>query len=200
MSRGDIVVVEADLECPGHQRAIVELTAAYARDAMGNDGSLPDAVLDALIPGLRAHPTTLVLLASIDADIVGIATCFRGFSTFVALPILNLHDVFVLERHRGRGIGRALVLAAEAAAVKRGCAKMTLEVQEHNRRARRLYESVGFSQAVYNPANGGALFYAKALGSGPGPPGAPHARRPCGGAVRVIHSSWRSFAMPTGSR
>ena len=173
MSTEGIVVVEADLDRPGHQRAIVELTAAYARDVMGNDGPLPDAVLDALIPGLRAHPTTLVLLASIDADIAGIATCFRGFSTFAARPILNLHDVFVLERHRGRGIGRALVLAAEAAAARRGCAKVTLEVQEHNRRARRLYESVGFSQVVYNPANGGALFYAKAIGPGTGPSRSP---------------------------
>ena len=173
MSSAGIVVVEADLECPGHRRAIVELTAAYARDAMGNDGPLPGAVLDALIPGLRAHPTTLVLLAFVGADIVGIATCFRGFSTFAARPILNLHDVFVLERHRGRGIGRALVLSAEAAAVRLGCAKLTLEVQEHNRRARRLYESVGFSQAVYNPVNGGALFYAKALASGSDPSRSP---------------------------
>ena len=176
MSTEGFVVVEADLESPHHRRAIVELTAAYARDAMGNDGPLPDDVLDALIPGLRAHPTTVVLLACIDADVVGIATCFGGFSTFAARPILNLHDVFVLERHRGRGIDRALVRAVEAAAVRRGCAKMTLEVQERNHPARHLYESVGFSQAVYNPVNGGALFYAKTLAT-PGTDGTRGPRR-----------------------
>lgn len=171
MSTDTIVVVEADLHRPDHRRAIEELTAAYARDPMGTNAPLPDAVLRALVPGLIEHPTTLILLAYAGRGVVGIATCFRGFSTFAARPVLNIHDLCVLEGHRGRGIGRALMQAAEHAAAARGCAKVTLEVQEHNHRARHLYESVGFSQAVSNPDNGGALFYVKAIG-GPGGDGA----------------------------
>ena len=56
--------------------------------------------------------------------------------------------------------------AVEQAAVERACAKVTLEVLEHNRPARSLYESLGFTPAVYRPENGLALFYAKSLSGG----------------------------------
>ncbi|HEY3494701.1 MAG TPA: GNAT family N-acetyltransferase [Polyangiaceae bacterium] len=157
------VIVEARLDQREHQEAIVSLTAAYAEDVMGNGHPLPRDVLERLVPGLRAHPTTLVLLAYLEETPVGIATCFLGFSTFAARPIVNVHDLAVIRELRGRGIGRALLRAVDTAARARGCAKVTLEVLEHNRNARGLYESQGFAQAAYSPSGGGALFYSKSL-------------------------------------
>jgi len=157
------VIVEADLDRPEHQQAIVAMTAAYALDAMGNGGPLSPDVLERLVSGLRSHPTTLIFLAYVGDDAVGIATCFLGFSTFAARPLVNVHDLSVLPEFRGQGIGRALLGAVEAAARERGCVKITLEVQENNRRARRLYESAGLAQVVYGAPAGGALFYAKVL-------------------------------------
>jgi ribosomal protein S18 acetylase RimI-like enzyme len=159
----DLVIIQADLNRPDHQAAVVAITAAYAIDPMANGEPLPPDVLDRLIPGLRAHPTTLLFLASFRGEFVGLATCFVGFSTFAARPVINLHDLCVVVPHRGQGIGRALLEAVEKAAVERGCAKVTLEVLEHNRPARKLYESLGFAPAVYRPENGLALFYAKSL-------------------------------------
>lgn len=163
MQTGTPVVVEAQLDRPDHQRAVVTLTAAYAEDAMGNGGPLPDEVLDRLVPALRSHPTTLVMLAYVGDLPVGIATCFVGFSTFAARPLVNIHDLAVLPAYRGRGIGQALLLAVERAARERGCVKVTLEVQENNHRARQVYSAAGFAQAVYGLHTGGSLFYSKAL-------------------------------------
>ncbi len=162
----DVSILPADLNRPDHQAAVVALTAAYALDRMANGTPLPPDVLERLIPGLRAHPTTLIFLAAVGGQFVGLATCFVGFSTFAARPIVNLHDLCVLASHRGQGIGRALLQAVEQAALERGCAKVTLEVLEHNRPARSLYESLGFAPAVYRPENGLALFYAKSLSGG----------------------------------
>ena len=159
----DVVILQADLRRPDHQAAVVAITAAYALDRMANGAPLPPDVLERLIPGLQAHPTTLVFLAAVGGQFVGLATCFVGFSTFAARPVVNLHDLCVLDSHRGQGIGRALLQAVEQAAVERACAKVTLEVLEHNRPARSLYESLGFTPAVYRPENGLALFYAKSL-------------------------------------
>jgi GNAT superfamily N-acetyltransferase len=156
-------VILADLERPEHAQAVVALTAAYAEDVMGNGRPLEPDVLHRLVPALRAHPTTIVLLAYLDQDPVGIATCFLGFSTFAARPLINVHDLAVLPQHRGNGIARALLAAVEREARQRGCVKLTLEVLENNQRARRVYERAGFAQAAYEPAAGGALFYAKAL-------------------------------------
>jgi len=139
------------------------MTAAYALDAMGNGGPLSPEVLTQLVPGLRAHPTTLVFLAYVDEVPVGLATCFLGFSTFAARPLVNIHDLAVSPEHSGRGIGGALLRAVEAAARERGCVKVTLEVRENNQRARYLYERAGFAHAGYGAATGGALFFSKSV-------------------------------------
>lgn len=156
-------IVEADLSQPGHQRDVLALTAAYALDPMGNNGPLAPEVLGRLISGLRDHPTTLIFLAYIDKKAVGIATCFRGFSTFQARPLVNIHDLAVLPEYRGQGVGRKLLSAVEAKARELGCCRVTLEVQENNLTARRLYEHTGFAQAVYGKATGGSFFYVKPL-------------------------------------
>ena len=53
--------------------------------------------------------------------------------------------------------------AEERKARAMGCCKVTLEVQENNRRARQVYEAAGFFQAHYQRAAGGSLFYSKPL-------------------------------------
>ncbi|MDX2018802.1 MAG: GNAT family N-acetyltransferase [Deltaproteobacteria bacterium] len=156
-------IIEADLANPSHQQSIVALTSAYAMDAMGNGAPLAPEVLQRLIPALRAHPTTMVFLALVQGSAVGIATCFLGFSTFAARPLINIHDLAVLPEHRGRGVGHALLCAVQAKAQALGCVKITLEVQENNHRARRTYERFGLGQAVYGDATGGSLFYSKVV-------------------------------------
>jgi len=159
----DVRIVQADLDDPAHRRAILALTRDYARDPMGNGADLPDDVQAVLVERLRAHPTTLVFLAFDDGAPVGIATCFLGFSTFAARPLVNVHDLHVSQTHRRRGVGRALLAAVETEARALGCCKLTLEVQEGNHTARALYQSYGFEGGQYDPAAGGVLFRQKKL-------------------------------------
>jgi GNAT superfamily N-acetyltransferase len=158
-----IEIVEADLNRTEHQCAVVELIDAYAKDSMGNGQPLSAEVRRALIPGLQQHPTTIILLAYRDGKAIGIALCFRGFSTFAARPLINIHDLAVLPAYRGQGAGRRLLAEVERKARDMGCCKLTLEVQENNYRARRVYEGLGFAQAKYAETAGGSLFLSKSL-------------------------------------
>lgn len=151
-------IVAADLDSPEHQRAVLALTDAYARDPMGAGAPLAEDVKARLIPGLRAHPTTIVFLAYLDGHAVGIATCFRAFSSFLALPMINVHDLAVLPQARGKGVGRKLLEAVIAHGRALGCCKITLETQERNHTAQRLYANVGFERAIHVPEAGGAIF------------------------------------------
>jgi ribosomal protein S18 acetylase RimI-like enzyme len=135
----------------------------YSRDPIANGRPLADEVKQALIPGLRAHPGTHVFLAYRGARAVGVAVCFRGFSTFAARPLLNVHDLAVDPEHRGAGAGRALMDAIEARARTLGCCKLTLEVQENNERAQRLYEHCGFVAYELASDAGRAMFWQKKL-------------------------------------
>jgi GNAT superfamily N-acetyltransferase len=158
-----IEIVEADLDRTGHQDAVVELIDAYAMDPMGNGRPLSAQTRLELIPGLRRLPTTVIFLAYQEESAIGIAVCFRGFSTFAARPLINIHDLAVLPAHRGQGVGRRLLEAVERKARDLGCCKLTLEVAENNGKARRIYGAAGFAQAVYAPGTGGALFMSKPL-------------------------------------
>lgn len=130
---------------------------------MGDGKPLSSSARRDLIPGLQHHPTTIVFLAFLDEAPVGLAICFRGFSTFAARPLVNISDYYVVPSARGFGIGRSLIESIEQHARSIGCCKLTLEVQENNHRARAVYAAAGFSQAVYVPEAGGSLFLSKPL-------------------------------------
>jgi ribosomal protein S18 acetylase RimI-like enzyme len=138
----------ADFANPVHRTAVIDVLDTYAADPVGGGVPLARDVRERLVPALATHPTALILLAFDARRAVGIAVCFFGFSTFQARALLNIHDLAVVPDCRGMGVGRALLAAAEAHAVQRGCCKLTLEVQDDNRRARALYERFGFGDFV----------------------------------------------------
>jgi GNAT superfamily N-acetyltransferase len=167
-----VEIVEVDLDRSDHRDAVLTLVDEYAQDPMGNDQPLPNSVREALIPGLKAHPTTLIFLALETGNddrgenggkALGIAVCFRGFSTFRAMPLINLHDLFVRKSARGKDLGRALLQAVAEKARSIGACKVTLEVQSENLRARGIYAAAGFEQAVYKDEAGGVFFLTKPL-------------------------------------
>ncbi len=139
-----IEIREADFAQAGDGAGFLAVLDSYARGVTGGGTPLSPEVERRLIPALREQPGALVLLACNQGRVVGIASCFFGFSTFSARPLLNVHDLAVLPEFQGRGIGRALLAAAEERAVARGCCKVTLEVLETNTGARRLYHDQGF--------------------------------------------------------
>lgn len=158
-----IEVTRADLEIESHRSAVLELTRDYAMDPMGSGSDLPGDVQSRLIAGLERHPTTMVLLARAEDAFVGIATCFVGFSTFGAAPVVNIHDLHVRLPFRRRGIGKRLLGEVEREARRIGACKLTLEVQEKNEAARSLYSAFGFSEGQYEEAAGMVLFRQKRL-------------------------------------
>ena len=161
-------IVEVDLGLASHQAGVIAMMDAYASDPMGDGQPLSPFAREHLIQGLREHPTTLIFLVFHQNAPCGIATCFRGFSTFAARPLLNVSDFYVVPKYRGQGIGRALLESIEAKAISMGCCKLTLEVQSNNSVARQIYEQFGFRKAVYaadaGSPNSSSLYMIKPIG------------------------------------
>ena len=153
---------DADLATDADGHAVIAVLDSYASDPRGGGTPLPDDVRQRLLPALRAHPTSMVLLARDGVRPVGLLVGFWGLSTFAARPLLNVHDLAVVPGERGRGVGRALLAEAEARALSRGCCKLTLEVQDDNTPARTLYERFGFRDVRYGDS-GPTWFLAKPL-------------------------------------
>jgi GNAT superfamily N-acetyltransferase len=144
----NVTIVDADLSRAEHQNALVTMLDAYMRDPMEGGEPPSEQVKRDLVPGLRAHPACHVFLAYHDDVPVGFSICFLGFSTFLARPLLNIHDIFVDLSVRGHGIGAMLLQRIEARARDLNCCRITLEVREDNRVARGLYRKVGFDRVV----------------------------------------------------
>jgi ribosomal protein S18 acetylase RimI-like enzyme len=137
-------VSACDYANPEHRQAIVSLINAYIDDEMGGGDPLSKAEQTLLVEGLNKHPKSIVFLAEIDGVFVGLLTAFENFSTFTVKPMINIHDVIVLQEYRGKGIGRQLMNALVSEAENRGSSRVTLEVRKDNPTAQGLYKSLGF--------------------------------------------------------
>ncbi len=159
----NVTIVDADLTRADHQNALVKMLDAYMRDPMEGGEPPSEQVKRDLVPGLRAHPACHVFLAYRDGVPVGFSICFLGFSTFLARPLLNIHDIFVDLSVRGRGIGAMLLKRIESRARDLNCCRITLEVREDNRVARGLYRKVGFDRVVVGAERIALEFWHKPL-------------------------------------
>ena len=84
-------------------------------------------------------------------DPVGVAVLrFRGAIWSAGLEGY-LAESYVAPEHRGRGVGRALMDAAVREARRLGSDTMDIGVDEPDLAARRLYESMGFTNRTGGP-------------------------------------------------
>jgi GNAT superfamily N-acetyltransferase len=163
-----VQVRPVDLFDPEQAVFWLDLLDHYAQDPMGGGDGLSDYAKLKLVASIREVPGYHGAIAWQDGDgdgdeAVGLINCFAGFSTFVAKPLLNIHDIVVRREYRRQGIGQALLAWAEQRARDLGCCKLTLEVLSNNHKAMASYERAGFAPYVLDPAAGQALFLQKYL-------------------------------------
>jgi ribosomal protein S18 acetylase RimI-like enzyme len=152
-----------DFGQPGHRIALLTLLEEYACTPEGGATPLDPIAKARLCDLLASRAHYAGWLAFAEATPVGLINCFEGVSTFRAQPLLNIHDIVVSARWRRRGIGQALLAAAEAHAREQDCCKLTLEVLEGNAGAAATYRACGFRPYELDPAMGRALFFEKKL-------------------------------------
>ena len=126
--------------------ADAELVMSFIR-ALAEYEREPDAV-EATASGLRAQmeapdPPFECLIAEVDGQAAGFALFFRNYSTWRGLPGLFLEDLFVAEKYRRRGIGRALLHKLAAISVERGYGRMEWSVLDWNTPAHEFYRGLG---------------------------------------------------------
>jgi GNAT superfamily N-acetyltransferase len=100
---------------------------------------------DILRDGFGEAPRFECLLAEAGGDAVGFALYFHNYSTFEGRAGIYLEDIYVAERARGLGLGRALIARLACLALERGCARLDLSVLDWNP-AREFYRRLGFEE------------------------------------------------------
>ncbi|QOV88310.1 GNAT family N-acetyltransferase [Humisphaera borealis] len=89
------------------------------------------------------RPYAEVLIARYRGEPAGFALFFHNYSTWLAKPGIYLEDLFVLPELRGKGIGKALLVALAKVASARDCGRMEWSVLDWNTPSIEFYESLG---------------------------------------------------------
>ena len=144
---------------PQHLDHVADLIAAF-RDWWGKEhpGAEP---IRATVARLLDDPQTEFFVAYDDDTPAGVIQLRYRLSVWTGFEDCWLEDLFVIERARGGGHGRALVEAAFDSARVRGCKRIELDVNEQNTAAIGFYESLGFTTEPKPP--GRTLFISRSL-------------------------------------
>ncbi len=89
------------------------------------------------------RPGAEALIAYADGEPVGFAVFFHNFSTFLGKRGMWLEDIFVEPAARGRGVGKALLLALARIAHERGCGRFEWAALDWNTPAWEFYRALG---------------------------------------------------------
>ena len=89
------------------------------------------------------HPKAFALIAEWRGEPCGFALYFFNYSTFVGRHGVYLEDLFVLEMHRGKGIGKALLARLARIAKENNCGRLEWSVLDWNAPSIAFYKSLG---------------------------------------------------------
>ncbi len=138
MDANDITIRPARVEDAGAIAAMAnELNLFEGKPGDVYSGELFEA------QAFGAAPLFSVLVAEVDGERVGYALFHDSYNPEIAGPEVWLHDVFVREHARSRGVGRRLMAAVARATVERGATALSWGVLSANRRARAFYAGLG---------------------------------------------------------
>ena len=117
---------------------IVQL-AVYEREPDAVTGT-PEMLAEALF-GQR--PSAEALIAELDGEPAGFAVFHGTFSTWECQPGIWLEDLYVPDRYRKAGVGRALLTDLAALALQRGCPRLEWHALDWNELALGFYQRLG---------------------------------------------------------
>ena len=144
----ELSILQVDLQNPVHCVQVIKLLDDYMNDPMGNNRPMPRELAPRIISGLKKHTGFLGFFVKADDKFAGLANCNLCFSTFQAMPLINIHDFIVAPECRNIGAGHFLLRGVINYASQNGFCRVNLEVREDNANAKSLYRKMGFTDCV----------------------------------------------------
>ncbi len=143
-------IIDAKMKNSNHINDLLEVLENYKTGEMGDGIAYTESEKARLTTQFIVHPNVMVYLIYYNGEIAGGAVCFKSFSTFNTDNIINIHDLCIIDKFRGKGLGRALTEYIVEVGREQLCSRLTLEVREDNGIAQSLYKKFGFENMSPN--------------------------------------------------
>jgi GNAT superfamily N-acetyltransferase len=83
------------------------------------------------------------LICEMASEPIGIAIYFYNYSTWLAKNGLYLEDLYISEKHRGKGAGKKMLQHLASIALANDCGRFEWSCLDWNTPSREFYESIG---------------------------------------------------------
>ena len=131
-----LVIKKVDADTFDEFAVLVDKLAKYEKLSPPDEAAKKRLKVDCL----SEKPRYEAFVGKIRGKCVSYALCFFTYSSFLALPTLFLEDIFVLEEHRGQGIGKKMFGEIREIAKRQGCCRIEFTVLTWNKSAQQFYE------------------------------------------------------------
>ena len=112
------------------------------------------ALASAYLHARMERGESVIFVAEADGQMLGFCQMYPTWCSVAAARTFVLYDLFVDAEVRRGGVGRALMLAAQAFGREAGAVRLDLSTAHTNTRAQALYETLGWRRddvfGVYN--------------------------------------------------
>ena len=127
---------------PGEAALVLQFVRELADyEKLSHEVVATEAMIDVALFG--ESPRLFCEIAEWERKPVGFAVWFLNFSTFSGKHGLYLEDVFVRPSHRGKGIGKAMLVHLARACVANGWSRLQWTVLDWNTPSIEFYKSLG---------------------------------------------------------
>lgn len=137
------VTIRASVESDAEEVAsMYEESCEYLRD-LGDSGEFQFSASAYRRHGFRSDPAFFGLIAALDAETVGYLLYHFGYDTDLASRTMQIVDLYVREKHRMHGVGRALMIHAKQVCRDNNVGEMVWSVYKPNLPAHDFYSRLG---------------------------------------------------------
>ena len=138
---------EEDVNVLGRYGAdLMQLHHDWDRQRFIAPGSRTPEMYSSYLRSQLDKPDVIVLTAEVDGALAGYVYAGLEGADYMALrgPAGVIHDIFVEERQRRKGIGRMLLASALKSLEAIGALQIVLSTAHHNGAAQQMFGSLGF--------------------------------------------------------
>jgi len=130
---------------------LLELWLELREHSPRRAGRAPDALVatESRYAEAMRSPGCRLVVAESAGDLIGmVLLCVGSATSIVDSPAIEMTHMVVSNRHRRRGAGKALVVAAASYAEEMGVDQVVASVRPQDREANRFYARLGFGPVV----------------------------------------------------